>query len=247
MSKRSRLTWSAIAIAVAAYAAYNGIRINHLYGNSGQLFAESSRLPRTYSLGDPRLPAISYVALGDSTTAGTGAGTLENTYVYDVAQTIARHGHYVKVTNLGVSGARVKDVVDTQVPRLASLKPDFVTVSVGANDATHFTPLRDYERSMKQLLNALKDAHAIVLVASSPNLANAPALPYPINVIAGARAKRQNILLRSAIGGPMFSYIDLYYRGKLDYNEDHALYANDLFHPSYEGYEVWAGLFEEKL
>src|SRR5947207_2171438 len=89
-----------------AYIVFTAIRLQYLYNNSRQLFQESSKFVQTYSLGNRRDPAITYVALGDSTAVGTGAGTVENTYAYGIAEVLAKRGHCVHVYNLGVSGAR---------------------------------------------------------------------------------------------------------------------------------------------
>ena len=76
-----------------------------------------------------------YVALGDSTAQGIGASRPERGYVGLIARRLAvATGRPVRVVNLSVSGARVRDVVADQLPKLAGLVPDVVTVAVGAND-----------------------------------------------------------------------------------------------------------------
>lgn len=84
-----------------------------------------------------------YVALGDSTAQGIGASGPERGYVGLVAQRLAvATGRPVQVLNLSRSGARVHDVVTEQLPRLAGLSPDLVTVAVGANDLKQYDEAR---------------------------------------------------------------------------------------------------------
>ena len=66
----------------------------------------------------------------------------------------------VRLVNLGVSGATVALAVRDQLPKLAQLDPDIVTVSIGGNDIASFEPVR-FERELATLLDALP-SHAIV-------------------------------------------------------------------------------------
>lgn len=81
------------------------------------------------------------MALGDSTAQGIGASTPERGYVGLIAQCLhSATRRPVQVVSLSRSGARVHDVVVDQLPRLAGLAPDLVTVTVavGANDLKHY-------------------------------------------------------------------------------------------------------------
>lgn len=56
----------------------------------------------------------------------------------------AETGQPAQVINLSRSGARIRDVLDTQLPALAGLKqePDLVTVAIGGNDVRAYDPAR---------------------------------------------------------------------------------------------------------
>jgi lysophospholipase L1-like esterase len=73
-----------------------------------------------------------WVALGDSMTVGIGASTHRRGWVGQLA---ARKPGW-RVVNLGISGGRVRDVLDRQLPALEGLGavPDLVTLLVGNND-----------------------------------------------------------------------------------------------------------------
>ncbi len=81
---------------------------------------------------------LHYVALGDSLAQGYGASAPEQGYVGRLAEMIATAADTsVRVSNLGVCGATVRELVEQQLPVLRALQPDVVTVCIGANDAGH--------------------------------------------------------------------------------------------------------------
>jgi acyl-CoA thioesterase-1 len=77
-----------------------------------------------------------WVALGDSMTQGIGAAGISGGWVSQLRDQLTAEGHQFRLVNLSVTGARVGDVVDDQLPRLEALgvTPDLVTVLIGAND-----------------------------------------------------------------------------------------------------------------
>lgn len=81
---------------------------------------------------------LCYVALGDSLAQGYGASAPQRGYVGELAALVRqRTQRAVRVVNLGVCGATVRDLVRQQLPVLAELAPELVTVCIGANDAGH--------------------------------------------------------------------------------------------------------------
>lgn len=90
------------------------------------------------------------VAVGDSTAVGIGATSPDRSYVGLLRRDLsARDGQPWRVINLAISGARLDDALDRQLPALASLlalSPDLVTCCIGSNDLVwgrETTGLRD--------------------------------------------------------------------------------------------------------
>lgn len=77
-----------------------------------------------------------WVALGDSMSQGIGARDIGGGWVGQLQARWTAAGTSLRLVNLSVTGARVDDVLDDQIPRLAALgvQPALVTVLVGAND-----------------------------------------------------------------------------------------------------------------
>lgn len=108
-----------------------------------QLRRSVDQYRRYWSVPQGQPGGLLYVALGDSTAQGIGASGPERGYVGLLAERLAvATARPVQVLNLSRSGARVRDVVTEQLPRLAGLSPDLVTVAVGANDIKKYDAAR---------------------------------------------------------------------------------------------------------
>lgn len=109
-------------------------------------------------------PGKAIVCLGDSITAGVGAGTGES-YPDRLAASLG-----VPIVNAGVPG-------DTAAQGLARVEgvlgenPWLVVVELGGNDFLQRVPIESTERSLRALLQRLLDAHVVpVLVEVRPPL-----------------------------------------------------------------------------
>ena len=173
---------------------------------------------------------LTYVALGDSTAQGIGASQPNNGYVGLVAARLAQQtGKTVRIVNLSVSGAKLADVLNTQIPQLKNYQPDYVTIEAGANDIVAFDAA-SFEKEFGQLVGALP---AGTVVANMPNFGGRIKKTQEVataNKIITIQTKQANL--------PM---ADLYHYTKT--RESLRNYAADFFHPSNRGYKNWADAF----
>ena len=96
-----------------------------------------------------------YVAIGDSAAQGIGASSPSRSYVGVLADEIrVVTGRTLRVVNLSVSGATVELAVRDQLPRFVKLRPDIVTVAIGANDIALWDPAA-FERGIREIFAAL--------------------------------------------------------------------------------------------
>ncbi|WP_374009535.1 SGNH/GDSL hydrolase family protein [Leifsonia sp. LS-T14] len=173
-----------------------------------------------------------YVAIGDSAAQGIGASAPKNSYVGVIADHLRSvTGRSVRVANLSVSGATVALAVADQLPRFASLQPDIMTVSIGANDIANFDPQR-FRAGLRAVFAAVPD-HAIV--ADLPYFF----LPWNERLVAeGNRILREEAAARGLQVVPLH---DTMRREGL--RGIFTQFAEDLFHPNDHGYRVWASAF----
>lgn len=177
-----------------------------------------------------------YVAVGDSAAQGIGASRPSHGYVGFVSSAIeAITGEAPRVANLGTSGATLRIAIDDQLPRLAKLEPDVLTVSIGANDIADFDAAR-FEREIAIILDALPK-HAIV--ADLPTFYFLPS---------EKKVRVANRLLRQAAAERGLRVVDLHRRTRRYGIWGVARqFSGDLFHPNDRGYRVWASAFESAV
>jgi lysophospholipase L1-like esterase len=167
-----------------------------------------------------------WVALGDSMTQGIGAADISGGWVSQLRDRLAAQGQPVRLVNLSVTGARVRDVVDDQLPRLRALgvTPDLVTVLIGANDMFPRSRRAPAVGQYAALLDALPAGRAIV--APLPQR-NGPA--RAINALIDQAAARGQVRVATFPRASLWSLF-----GTL---------AEDHFHPNERGYASIAAAF----
>ncbi|HEX5406482.1 MAG TPA: SGNH/GDSL hydrolase family protein [Pseudonocardiaceae bacterium] len=96
-------------------------------------FAKAWQDANETALGEP---GPLWVALGDSMSQGVGAKDITGGWVGQLHAQLAAAGTPLRLVNFSRTGARVRDVLDEQLPRLLALpdQPVLVTILVGAND-----------------------------------------------------------------------------------------------------------------
>ena len=181
------------------------------------------------------------VWLGDSTAAGVGAGEVDASMAHRVAAGIADGP--ATLTILAVSGAQVHEVLDGQLPELAGTAADVVFVSIGANDVTALTRQPTFRARYRRLVDGIRDAvpDAELYLVGIPDIGTAPRLAVPLRQIAGVRAAQLDDEIEEIAADAGLVHIDLASRTSSTFSADPDRYfADDGYHPSADGHEVWA-------
>lgn len=184
---------------------------------------------------------LTLAVLGDSTTTGIGTDRVEDTYAALVGQALATRGP-VEVHVLGRAGSRLADVLADQLPLAKTLTPDLVLLVVGANDATHVTPLADVRIRTRAILDDL--AGTPIVVAGVPRLSLARVVPFPLRELSFYRGIRVTAVMRRASSGlPDVHFVSLSMRPVGLDGMPSPWLSTDRFHPSAYGYAQWASAF----
>jgi lysophospholipase L1-like esterase len=189
---------------------------------------------------------VVYVALGDSTGAGVGAR--EGGYVARLFKRILKLRPGSQLTNLCISGATTSDVMRMQLDQAVTVKPQLVTVGVGINDIGHGVSMEQFSTNYEEILRTLRHkTDAAIVVTNIPDISSAPSLPPSI------RTEYQNTIMRfnqrleevaTRYGVVIFDI----YRGTQKELPSHPEYFSaDGFHPSDQGYELWANEMWETI
>lgn len=189
--------------------------------------------------GDPNLPALRFAVLGDSTSVGLGT-VQEASFPWRLATRLGEHLH-VDLKVFGKSGAQSLDVATDQVPRAIAWKPDLALIEIGANDATHATPVRSVRAQVGAAVKDLKAAGIDVVVVGPPAMGTSRVFPQPIRALSGFNGRRVERAIKSVASAESVPYIELASRTQQAFrDEPEKHYSSDGFHPGGPGYELWA-------
>ncbi len=175
---------------------------------------------------------VVYVALGDSVAQGIGASRPERGYVGLIAERLREvTGRPVQVVNFSRSGARVRDVVEEQLPLLAALHPDLVTVGVGGNDIREYDA-DQFERDVAGLVAGLP---AGTVIADAPYFMHG----------ATQRDAGQAAATVSRLAGQRGLLVAPLQEALRDQGWQAMVtdFAADWFHPNDNGHLAWASAF----
>jgi lysophospholipase L1-like esterase len=187
-------------------------------------------------LGPPGPQPVHVTWLGDSLAAGLGAETVDDTPAHLVARMLERR---VQVSVLAEPGARAADVRHGQLLAMDD-EPDLVVLCVGANDVASSSSRRQYATDLDAILTATNPTPTVVL--SLPDLAVADRMAEPLRSLAGLRARWfEAARAQVAARHPHVTSVDITSRpAGLSRRAARSMLCADRFHPSGEGYRVWA-------
>lgn len=189
-----------------------------------------------------------YVALGDSLSEGYsdwGRGDRSTGFASLLAGLLRANSPQLEFTNLGVSGARVVDVLRNQTGRAIALAPDLVTLVVGSNDVPA-TPPAQFRRDYFDLAGRLRaGASGILLIANLPNVIHLlPAHYASFRPVIVARLAELNQIIADAAAAHAALLVDLHSSSEV---EDPRNLSADGLHPNARGYRAMARIFVQTL
>ena len=190
---------------------------------------------------------LRYVVMGDSTSIGQGAeygeGIARNTAAY-LAQ-----NHQVSLINVGVSGATVHDVLQTQVTKATALKPDVILLAIGANDVTHLTSLKSIEQDLSSIITKLQAANPQVqiVLTGSPAMGSVPRFAQATRALAGWQERRVNRVMATVAHAKHVVLVPLAAKTEATFKRHPEYFASDKFHPNALGYGIWLPVLDAGL
>ncbi|MEV0268592.1 MAG: SGNH/GDSL hydrolase family protein [Hamadaea sp.] len=197
------------------------------------------------SIGADAAPPLRLVMLGDSAALGVGVDRVADTVGGQLAELLSNPvggepGRRVDLSSVGVSGSRSSDLA-TQVARaLLGLRPDVAVILVGANDVIGLRSPGEAATHLGAAVRRLREAGVEVVVGTCPDMGAARAIAPPLRQIVGwlgRRIARAQIRAVHAAGGAI---VDLGAETGPVFRADPATLCEDRYHPSADGYRVWA-------
>jgi lysophospholipase L1-like esterase len=184
---------------------------------------------------------LRYVALGDSYTIGTSVNEPERWPDQLVGALASFPVGLDLVTNLAVNGFTSADVIAVELPRLADLKPDFVTLLIGVNDVVQGVPETTYRARIAEILATLRGILPAnrILVVTTPDYTVTPAgADYGDPAAMRAGIRRVNAIVTEEARRLGIAVVDIF-DISAGAATDHSLVARDGLHPSGSQYRLW--------
>jgi lysophospholipase L1-like esterase len=184
------------------------------------------------------------VALGDSYTIGTGLDDVSQNFPSLLARRIKQEtGIGVALTNLGVNGYTAADLIREELPVAGSLRPELITLLIGANDVVQRSGEAAYKSRLTEIYDALELfglAAERVLVLSIPDFSALPgAAPFGTPSDLRAQIDVFNRIAQSEAASHRFGYIDISVFSLDDSSRVNWL-ASDNLHPGPAQHQVIA-------
>lgn len=186
---------------------------------------------------------VRYVALGDSYTIGTSVSEAERW----PNQLAARLPELEVVANLAVNGYTSRNLIDRELPALAELDAELVSVLIGVNDVVQRVSDGAYASNVATILDRLLEHVApdrIVCVATPDYTRTPRGAEYGDPEAQSDAIVRFNAILREACEGRGAAFVPEIFEISLEASDDRALVANDGLHPSGEQYRRWVDVIE---
>lgn len=182
---------------------------------------------------------LRFLALGDSFTIGTG-GVASESFPARLATRWRTKGCAVVVENVAVNGYTSDDVIELELPSIASFHPTFVSVAVGANDIVRGRSVDAYRQNVRRILAASKASGArFVVVLPQPDWSRSPsAVAFGSQPDLAGAIGRFNAVLADEARNAGAEWVDLF--PLMQQQAAKGQVAADGLHPSAEAYDEWA-------
>jgi lysophospholipase L1-like esterase len=195
------------------------------------------------TVGPAEAPALRLVLLGDSSALGVGVDHVQDTVGGQLAALLTRDTgatRRVELSSVAVSGSRSVDLA-TQVARaLLGPRPDIAVILIGVNDATGLRGPRDASMHLAAAVRRLVDAGVAVIVGTCPDLGAVRAVAPPLRQVVGWLGQRVARAQDRAAAEAGAAVVDLAAETGPVFRADRGTLCHDGFHPSADGYRVWA-------
>ena len=133
---------------------------------------------------------------GDSVIAGTGLSIAEQSLTAKIGQQIQKKtGRSVKWFSSGTNGDKLRDLL-ARVDDISSAGNNLIVVSVGVNDVTRLTSIREWRDNLRVLINTLRSRCDRLAFVGLPPMETFPLLPFPVCWFLGLRASMLNFWLK---------------------------------------------------
>jgi lysophospholipase L1-like esterase len=180
--------------------------------------------------------------LGDSYTIGTATRRPAERWPDQLVGALGTEPPALDlVANLGVDGFTSADVIREELPALAGLRPEFVSLLVGVNDVVQGIAVETYGANVERILDDLLrrvDATRVVTVSTPDYTVTPQGANYGDPAMQAAGIRAVNAVLRDHAASRGIAFVDIHDLS-LRAAAERSLVADDGLHPSGAQYALW--------
>lgn len=193
--------------------------------------------------------SLVYIALGDSFSSGQGAKSYEESFPYLLAVDLAKDKKTkVILQNFSVPGVRSAQVVSGQLEQAISAKADIITLLIGTNDVHGGIDKEVFRKNYIKILDDLvQKTSAKIYIIGLPDAGRDGLLWPPYNYYFKYQTTEYNKIIKGLASDYDLTYIDLENSLQSKVQDEDAYYSPDSFHPSAEGYQLWAQIIYDSF
>jgi acyl-CoA thioesterase I len=119
--------------------------------------------------------------------------------------------------------------------------PQLVTVGIGINDIGHGFTIEQFAKNYDEILSTLKQkTQAEIVVTNIPDVSSAPRIPSSMRAEYQRQIERFNERLEEIAQRHGVTIFDIFSITRRELPSHPQYFSSDGFHPSDEGYELWA-------
>jgi lysophospholipase L1-like esterase len=125
--------------------------------------------------------------------------------------------------------------------RGVAVNPNLITLGIGINDVGHGMSLERFSQNYDQILTTLKSkTTAMIVVTNIPEISTAPRIPQSMRSEYQQLIVRYNQKLEEVASRHGVTVFDIYTTTHNELPAHPEYFSADGFHPSDQGYELWA-------
>jgi acyl-CoA thioesterase I len=198
-------------------------------------------LPVTFNTVPAFAENLRFVSLGDSYTQGPGVKPSES-WPAQLTHLLNEQGQTIElVANLAQSGNTSTEVLESQIPQLKKMEPQFVSLLIGVNDWAHgFTSTR-YRKEIIRILDSLLEIVTTgrILIVTAPEFSCSPTgkkWGYGKSAVNGIQ--RMNRILVEEAKNRHLTWVDIFPLSQ-ELCPKKEMFSEDGMHPSAKQYQLW--------
>jgi lysophospholipase L1-like esterase len=231
-----------ISLVFVALAIYLNRAYARIYSTIDQAHLLAPDKLGTYVIGDNKSStSLTYVALGDSLTAGVGTTKYQESYPYLLTQKLAGNQTKLTLINLALPGFKTKDIINNSLKTTIADNPDIITLLIGVNDIHGNISKIAFQKNYQQILQELTTkTTAKIYVIGLPQIGSNQLLWFPYNYYFRWQIKNFNQVIKQLAIQYKLIYVNLDTPTAQVLKNNGPAYSIDSFHLSAFGYESWA-------